>query len=185
MYISTYSSSLNLAYYIDCMLQTPNLSSTILINTKLTPGHSLPLKNLYNYHFWNSQESMRYNQNLASTYHVMKRLQDQNLLQVELNLEEEKFQFEKLDFEKISEDRKTIIGNMQVVNDEKDQYYTANIFGKKAFKFSSFEISEKFQVNKIISFLDNKKRNLLCMNSCINILKLNYKGAVMCQILES
>lgn len=133
----------------DYITQSHHLARISLIDTKITSGHSLPLKNLYNYHFWNSQESVRYNRNLASTYQVMKRFQDQNLLQVELNLEKEKFEFEKLDFEKISEERKTIIGNMQVVNDEKDQYYTANIFGKQAFKFSSFEISEKFQVNKI------------------------------------
>lgn len=105
------------------------------------------MKNLFNYHFWNSQESVRYNQFLSSTFNILKRFKDQNLLQVELNLEEEKFEFEQLDFEKIPKDRKTIIGNLQVVNDDNDECYTANIFGKRAFRFSNFELSEKFQVD--------------------------------------
>ena len=120
------------------------------MNFLIKKDMNLPLKNLYNYHFWNSFESLRYNEYLESTYQKMKNLTDQNLLQVDLKLGDYGFVFDKMDFEDNGKNKnKKIIGNMQVVNNDTDNMFTENIFGKKAYEFSAFELSENFDVNII------------------------------------
>ena len=57
----------------------------------------LPMKNLYNYHFWNSFETTRYNQYLEETFQKMKKVKDQNMLQVKLNIDKHEFLFQHIE----------------------------------------------------------------------------------------
>lgn len=104
----------------------------------------LSLKNVFNYHFWNSFEPIRYNNYLESTFNHIKKVEDQNILQVRMNLEKDLIVFEKNKDD--NEKKRKVIGNLQVIQENNDTMYTENIFGKSSFKHSNFSLYENFNV---------------------------------------
>ena len=45
-----------------------------------------------------------------------------------------------------NEKKRKVIGNMQVICENKDSMYTENLFGKENFNFSEFSLFENFNV---------------------------------------